>query len=410
MTDSGARRWLSPTPLHGRTAEACLANDWTAEGRFLVARAYRSAAEEAAALTARAGLADISPLVKYRISGKGGEAALDHLCATRIAGLESGEARRVLWCDDDGFVLGDGTLLRLSAQHFFLFTRLPCLAWLEDAMAPFAVRVEDVSAALAGVGLLGPVAQEVLTAAGFGAAAKLAQDRGGALACDGHDVIAMRAPLDMGLDLALWATPSAAPLLWDRLSAAGAPLGLVPVGAAALETARLEAGTPKLGLDYHPASRVVPPEVAASPYALGLGALVDLRKQGFVGRAALADLGDEPQTLIRLAVASGDVAPGQRVLAQGRSAGFTTSSAYSLRQQCSLAFAWLARASAGQALAVALPPTLGKGAEPRLAKAHLAPTETANHRSAAGIRHEPPALNGPASERPAPPGRAASLS
>lgn len=409
MSGSAARRWLSPTPLHGRTAEACVANDWTGEGRFLVARAYHSAAEEAAALTARAGLADISPLVKYRVSGNGAEAALDHLCATRVAGLENGQARCVLWCDDEGFVLGDGTLLRLGAQLFLLFTRLPCLAWLEDALMPFSARAQEVSAALAGVGLVGPLAQDVLAAAGLGVAARLGDQRGQVISYEGADVVAVRARFDTGLEFALWASPSKAPELWDRLLSAGAPLGLVPVGAAALETARLEAGTPKLGVDYLPASRVVPPAVAASPYALGLGGLVDLRKQSFVGRRALAELGEEAQALVRLAVASGDVAAGQRVLADGRSVGFTTSAAYSLRRQCGLAFAWIAPASAAQALAVALPPALGKGAEPRLAAAYPAPVETANHRSAVGPRNEPPMLHGPASDRPAPPDRAPSL-
>jgi aminomethyltransferase len=169
MNAAVEQRVLLPTPLHGRTAAACLANDWTAEGRYTVARCYRSIGEETAALVARAGLADISPLVKYRFTGKDAEAALEHICASRVAGMDKGEVRRVLWCDDDGFVMGDGMLLRVDMRVFLLFTPLPNFAWLADGLRHFEARIEDVSEALAGVALMGPLAQAVLNAAGFAA-------------------------------------------------------------------------------------------------------------------------------------------------------------------------------------------------------------------------------------------------
>lgn len=409
MNAAADQRVLLPTPLHVRTAAACLANDWAAEGRYTVARCYRSAGEETAALIARAGLADTSPLVKYRFTGKDAEAALEHICASRVAGMDKGEVRRVLWCDDDGFVMGDGTLLRVDMLVFLLFTPLPNFAWLTDGLQDFEARIEDVSEALAGVALMGPLAQAVLSAAGFANAAKLGERRGAVLSQHGLEIIAARLSTDSSFACALWTAAPAAPLLWDRLMAAGAPLGLVPVGTAACEVARLEAGLPKLGVDYLSAARVVPPASAANPYALGLGALVDRHKIKFVGHAALAESAESPLLLVRLVVAGDEAAAGSRVLAGGRTVGFTTSAAYSPRLQGSIAFAWLERAAMSHALSLALPPAFDKGSSPRLVSATLLPQESGLPAETQEPGHALTELLGRAAERPAPPEEEASL-
>lgn len=395
-------RLLMQTPLHGRASAACLANDWTAEGRYTVPRCYRNVGEETAALVARAGLADISPLVKYRFTGKDAETALDHVFASRIAGMDKGEVRQVLWCDDDGFVMGDGTLLRVDMRVFLLFTPLDNYAWLADGLRHFEARIEDVSEALAGVTLMGPLAQAVLKAAGFAGAAKLAERGGAVLSQNGLEVIAARTPSDSGFACALWTAAPAAPLLWDRLLAAGGPLGLVPVGSAACEVARLEAGLPKLGADYLPAARIVPPATGATPYALGLGSLVDRHKTRFVGREALTEFLSSSHILVRLAVAAEEAAPGLRVLAGGQTVGFTTSAAYSPRYQGSLAFAWLERTAEGMALSLALPPAFDKGASPRLVSAIVLPQESRLPSEAVETGRAPTELLGRTGERPVP--------
>lgn len=66
--------------------------------------------------------------------------------------------------------------------------------------------------------------------------------------------------------------------IWDGLMAAGAPLGLVPMGGHALDMLRIEAGLMIAGAEFGPDSDAL---------ESGLGFAVDFKKPDFIGRAAL---------------------------------------------------------------------------------------------------------------------------
>ena len=57
----------------------------------------------------------------------------------------------------------------------------------------------------------------------------------------------------------------------------------------ALDIARIEAGLMLIDVDYVPARKALIESQKSSPYELGLGWAVDLRKERFVGRSALAE-------------------------------------------------------------------------------------------------------------------------
>ena len=68
---------------------------------------------------------------------------------------------------------------------------------------------------------------------------------------------------------------------------AGRPYGLRPIGYAALDLARLEAGFVLAGRDYHSVHHASRPTRGRTPFELGYGALVDFAKSHFNGRRAL---------------------------------------------------------------------------------------------------------------------------
>ena len=84
--------------------------------------------------------------------------------------------------------------------------------------------------------------------------------------------------------------------LWDALIEAGTPHGIVPAGMLALDVARIEAGLMLIDVDYVPARKALIESQTSSPYELDLGWTVNLKKERFVGREALAaEAAREPQ-------------------------------------------------------------------------------------------------------------------
>ena len=60
-------------------------------------------------------------------------------------------------------------------------------------------------------------------------------------------------------------------------------------GMVALDIARIEAGLILIEVDYISSKRALIAEQKCTPGEIGLGKLVDLKKDNFVGRAALAE-------------------------------------------------------------------------------------------------------------------------
>jgi aminomethyltransferase len=92
---------------------------------------------------------------------------------------------------------------------------------------------------------------------------------------------------DLGYEL--WTNPDSAEKLWDRLMEAGQHYNILPVGSDALQIARVEAGFIQAGVDFVPAEQEVRSGRARSPYELGLGWTVHLKKRHFNGKRALQE-------------------------------------------------------------------------------------------------------------------------
>jgi aminomethyltransferase len=105
--------------------------------------------------------------------------------------------------------------------------------------------------------------------------------------------------------------------VWDALVREGAGLGVRPVGAAAILTARTEAGMVMGELEY---------DGSVSPYECLLGWAVDLEKGDFQGREALVTAReDAPNRTVSVVLdEGGEAATGARLLAGGRDTGHVT--------------------------------------------------------------------------------------
>jgi aminomethyltransferase len=90
---------------------------------------------------------------------------------------------------------------------------------------------------------------------------------------------------DLGYEL--WFSAEQALKIWDVLTEQGRDFGMKPTGILALDVARLEAGFILLEVDYIGAEKALIESQRCSPFEIGLGWTVDLRKDHFVGAKAL---------------------------------------------------------------------------------------------------------------------------
>ena len=274
---------LKPTPFHERTAALCASFAWRRWAGYVVASSYELSHErEYHAIRGSAALFDVSPLYKYRIRGNDAARLLDLVVTRTIHDLNVGQVAYTPWCDAAGKVLDDGTVARLGENEFRLTSAEPNLRWLEDNAVGLQVEIEDVSESLAALSLQGPASRAILGDIDL-RYFRLARRHLG-----GIPVAISRTGYTGDLGYEIWVSPRDAIALWDYLIEAGTPYGIVPAGMLALDVARIEAGLMLIDVDYVPARKALIDSQTSSPYELDLAWTVNLGKDRFVGREALA--------------------------------------------------------------------------------------------------------------------------
>lgn len=302
------------TPLRTRHEE--LGASFTDFGGWMMPVRYTSDLAEHHAVRTAAGLFDISHMAEFWVHDGRAADFLDYALAGRISSMKIGKAKYSLVLAEDGGIVDDVIVYRTGEQYFLIIAnagnRSAVGAALESAQLawtrihPFfdgppeadwvsipgaeVPRIEDVSDQSALVAVQGPRAQEILSMTpGIEVTGTPLDELGyyawSAGTFDGASLFIARTGYtgENGYELLIPTTHAEA--LWDALLRAGAPLGLVPAGLAARDTLRLEAGMPlyghELSLDTRPAQA-------------GLGRVVALDKDDFVGRSGVEPTSDAP--------------------------------------------------------------------------------------------------------------------
>ena len=286
-------------------------------------------------------LQDMSGLRKFDIVGPDAERLLQLALTRDIARLAVWRGTYALICDDSGQVLDDGTLFRLAPTLF----RWCCGTeesgrWLNTLAERegLQVRIHDMMGALPNLALQGPKSRDILRdvvftqphvpaldqVKWFGATVARLNDR------DGAPFLLTRSGYTGELGYEIFCSKGDALTIWDALMAAGAPHGLVPMGSAALETIRIEAGLAAANAEFAPGS---------DAFEAGLGFAVDLRKADFVGKAALARNSAAPRRKLCGLRFGGDDVPahGAHVYVGERPVGVITSAVRSPMLECAIA-------------------------------------------------------------------------
>jgi glycine cleavage system T protein (aminomethyltransferase) len=305
---------------------------------------YGSETAEHQAVRHAAGLFDLSHMGEILVRGPGAGAALDYALTGFLSVLPPGRARYTMICAEDGGVLDDLVVYRQGEQEFLVIANAANTAVvfgeLLSRASGFDAAVSDATEDYALIAIQGPAAAGILgpaTSLDLGAM-KYYTGAFGDVA--GVPAWVARTGYTGEDGFELFCRPADAVHVWDALSTAGAPAGLVAAGLAARDTLRLEAGMPLYGNELGP---------DMTPYEAGLGRVVKFDKPGdFVGRSALsarASAGPRLE-LVGLTLQSRRVARhGYPVFADGIGVGTVTSGAPSPTLGRPIAMAYLGAGS-----------------------------------------------------------------
>ncbi|HZD22333.1 MAG TPA: aminomethyltransferase family protein [Acidimicrobiia bacterium] len=277
------------TPFHQRTSTANESGLWRHWSGYLVPEKYQSSDKfEYFAIRNSAAIIDTSPLFKYRITGPDAERLLAGALIRDIRKCQPGQAHYTAWCDDDGWVIEDGVVLRMSSDEFLLTTAEPNLAYFEGLATGLSAAIDDVSDGYGALAIQGPSSRQILQHL-----APEVEDLGYfrlTPAKIGTPVTISRTGYTGDLGYEIWIEADDATHVWDRVLEAGTPYGAIPAGQTALLISRIEAGFLLLDVDYHSARSAWNDDQRFTTIELGLGWMLgDLGEddRSFVGRRAI---------------------------------------------------------------------------------------------------------------------------
>ena len=277
-----------PTPFFPRTSALCHSMKWKEWAGYYAVCSYDTLHDpEYYAFRNSAGLLDVSPLFKYRVKGAGAAAFLSRIMVRNISKLEVGRVSYCCWCNDDGKVIDDGTVMRRSENEFFVTSADPGFSWFSRFLRGYEVELEDISDQVAGLALQGPMSRDILKQVCDADLDTLKFFSTRKAKADGFDVYVSRTGYTGDLGYEIWVENEHALKLWDAIMAAGKNYDIRPAGLDALDVTRVEAGLILKDVDYFNSLHALIADRMSTPYELSLGWTVDLKRDPFNGQAAL---------------------------------------------------------------------------------------------------------------------------
>ena len=291
-------------------------------GGYLLPVQYQTGViKEHMAVRTQAGLFDVSHMGEILCEGKDALANLEQILTNQFANMVDGQARYSPMCNEQGGTVDDLIVYKRCEEHYFIVVNAANkdkdYQWMLDHQFG-EVTFTDVSEQYAQLALQGPKAMEIL---------KKVTDEENIPKKYYHAVFDTQAagiPCIIsktgytGEDgVELYLDSKDAENMWDALLEAGKEEGLIPCGLGARDTLRMEAAMPLYGHEMND---------EVTPLETGLGFAVKMKKEDFIGKAALEAAGEPKRKRIGLKVTGrGIIREEQPVFVGEEQVGRTTS-------------------------------------------------------------------------------------
>lgn len=282
---------VKTTPFFQRTNPLNETMLWVHWAGYAVAQKYQhSETAEYYAIRNGVGIFDTSPLFKYKIRGADATRFLRGVLARDVAECKVGQAQYTVWCNDDGWLLEDGVVLRVAEDEYWLTAAEPNLRYFSNLVGyGQSVTLEDISDQFGLLAIQGPHALSTLRPLSQ-AVEKLGYFELTQTKVAAKPVIISRTGYTGSPGFEIWVEKDDALAVWDAVMDAGSGYNITPFGQKVLHTARIDAGLLMIDVEYRTARHAWTDEQRSSPVELGFGWMFkNLAKsdRAFIGRRAI---------------------------------------------------------------------------------------------------------------------------
>ena len=245
-------------------------------GGFDMPIQYSGIVDEHQAVRTACGVFDVSHMGEVLITGPEAERYVNYIFTNDVAGMPDGKILYGMMCYEDGGVVDDLLVYKVSANQFFLVINAANIdkdwAWIQQQADGYDVTLEHQSEMYGELAVQGPDSEKVMK---------------DVLGVDGSDltfytfkqigdVIISRTGYTGEDGFEIYAGPQYINACWDKLIASGR---CKPCGLGCRDTLRFEVGLPLYGDEL---------SADITPIMAGLGIFVKLDKDAFIGKEALA--------------------------------------------------------------------------------------------------------------------------
>ena len=245
-------------------------------GGFDMPIQYSGIVDEHQAVRTACGVFDVSHMGEVLITGNDAERYVNHIFTNDVVGMPDGKILYGMMCYEDGGVVDDLLVYKMSAQRYFLVINAANIdkdwAWIQEQAKGYDVTLEHQSDMYGELAVQGPDAEQVMEEVLGIACKELAFYTFKQL----NDVIVSRTGYTGEDGFEIYASPNYINECWDKLIASGR---CKPCGLGCRDTLRFEVGLPLYGDEL---------SADITPIMAGLGIFVKLDKDAFIGKEALA--------------------------------------------------------------------------------------------------------------------------
>ncbi|MBI2416360.1 MAG: glycine cleavage system aminomethyltransferase GcvT [Ignavibacteriales bacterium] len=243
---------------------------------------YSSILQEHKAVRTAAGVFDVSHMGEVYIRGEHAQKFVQKITVNDVTKLFPGRVQYSAMCYHDGGIVDDLLVYCISDKEYFLVINASNIEkdynWMVENNTD-GVEIDNQSDAYSLLAVQGPNSGKIVEKV-FNRAFDIEYYHFTTAQLYGFDFIVSRTGYtgELGYELYFKGDAAAATTLWNDLFAAGAELGIQPVGLGARDTLRLEMGFCLYGNDI---------DATTNPLEAGLSWITRLNKPAFNGKDAL---------------------------------------------------------------------------------------------------------------------------